>query len=58
MSVTSDQPRRRITPFGVIGRLLAFAVGSVIAGVIVGAARGVVPAAAAQDDAEDTRNMQ
>jgi len=36
MSVTSDQPRRRITPFGVIGRLLAFAVGSVIAGVIVG----------------------
>ena len=36
MSVTSDQPRRRITPFGVVGRLLAFAVGSVIAGVIVG----------------------
>ena len=36
MSVTSDQPRRRITPFGVIGRLLALAVGSVVAGVIVG----------------------
>ena len=36
MSVTSDQSRRRITPFGVIGRLLALAVGSVVAGVIVG----------------------
>ena len=36
MSVTSDQPRRQITPFGVIGRLLALAVGSVVAGVIVG----------------------
>ncbi|MEC7102664.1 MAG: transglycosylase domain-containing protein, partial [Actinomycetota bacterium] len=36
MSVTSDQSRRQITPFGVIGRLLALAVGSVVAGVIVG----------------------
>ena len=36
MSVTSDQPRPRVTPFGVIGRLLALAVGSVVAGVIVG----------------------
>ena len=36
MSMTSDQPRRRITPLGVVGRLLALAVGSVVAGVIVG----------------------
>ena len=36
MSVTSDQPRPRVTPLGVIGRLLALAVGSVVAGVIVG----------------------
>ena len=36
MPVTSDDEPRRVSPVGIVGRLLAFGIGAVIAGVLVG----------------------